>query len=112
MAADAFQVRKTNIAAYGRERIIANGSRIDTFLAQHGRMNPVSRETIMNEPGFQSIKAVREGRVFLVDESLVSRPTMRILDGIRLIAGILYPDIRFPSSAVSTFKHVARKKCG
>jgi iron complex transport system substrate-binding protein len=93
VAADASQVRETNIAAYGKERILAKGAEIEVFLAQQGRMNPVTIETIAQEPGFQAIKAVRNNRVFLVDERLVSRPTMRIIEGIRTIGALLYPEI-------------------
>ncbi len=94
-AADASQVRDTNIAAYGKERILAKAGEIEVFLSQQGRMNPVTIETIMQEPGFQAIKAVRNNRVFLVDERLVSRPTLRIIEGIKTIAALLYPDL-FP----------------
>ncbi len=87
----ATQVRKTNIAYFGKERLISRGNDVDVFLAQHGRMNPVSREIIMNEPGFSAIKAVKEHRVYIIEESLVSRPTLRILDGIERINSILYP---------------------
>jgi iron complex transport system substrate-binding protein len=100
VAADAFQVRETNIADYGKERILAKAEEIDVFLAQQGRMNPVTREAIMNEPGFPAINAVRQGKVFLVDERLVSRPTMRILDGVRQVNAILYPGL-LPSSEES-----------
>lgn len=98
VAADASQVRETNIAAYGKERILAKGAEIEVFLAQQGRMNPVTMETIMQEPGFQAIKAVRNNRVFLVDERLVSRPTPRIIVGINTIAALLYPEL-FPGGA-------------
>lgn len=96
VAADASAVRETNIAEYGKERILSRAGEIDVFLAQHGRMNPVSREKIMAEPGFSAIRAVRQGAVHLVDEELVSRPTPRLLIGIRQIAALLYPEI-FPS---------------
>ncbi len=59
LAADAEQVRETNIAAYGKERLLSRGSEIDIFLAQEGKMNPVGEEIIRDEPGFQAIKAVR-----------------------------------------------------
>ena len=95
IASDAEQVRETNIAAYGKERILAKGAEIEVFLAQQGRMNPVTVENIMQEPGFQAIKAVRSNRVFLIDERLVSRPTLRIIEGIRTIAALLYPEL-FP----------------
>ena len=92
VAADAAQVRDTNIAAYGKERILSKAQEIDIFLAQNGRMNPVSVADIMREPGFEVIKAVREDQVFLVDEAMVSRPTMDLLNGIVFIRSLLYPD--------------------
>ena len=92
IAADAEQVRATNIAAYGKERILAKADRIDLYLAQYGRMNPVSVNDIVNEPGFGVIKAVRDNQVFLVDEEMVSRPTMSLLDGIGFVRSLLYPD--------------------
>jgi len=93
VALDASRVRNTNIAWYGKERLLEKADRIDVFLAQVGRMNPVTVEEIIREPGFAAIKAVREGRVFLVDERLVSRPTMRLLDGIRQVHALLYPGL-------------------
>jgi iron complex transport system substrate-binding protein len=45
----------------------------------------------MTEPGFKTIKAVDEGQIYLIDEQIVSRPTMRLLDGIYNIGKILYP---------------------
>ncbi|MDR9500516.1 MAG: ABC transporter substrate-binding protein [Desulfurivibrionaceae bacterium] len=92
IAADAGQVRSTNIAYYGKERILAKGGDIDVFLAQQGVMNRVDEELIRQEPGFMAIKAVQEGRICFIDEKLVSRPTLRLLEGIRQIGGMLYPE--------------------
>jgi iron complex transport system substrate-binding protein len=91
IAADAKQVRNTNIAFYGKEQLLSHGPEIDIFLAQHGRMNPVEVHTIINEPGFGAIKAVRNGQVYLIEEALVSRPTLRILDGIEELNALFYP---------------------
>jgi iron complex transport system substrate-binding protein len=91
IASDARQVRKTNIAAYSKERILNHASEIDIFLAQRGRMNPVSLQDIQEEPGFSAIKAVRENQVFLIEESLVSRPTFRILEGIERLNTLFFP---------------------
>ncbi len=91
VASDARAVRHTNIAFYGKERILAHAEEIDVYLAQRGPMNHVTREMILHEPGFQAIKAVRQGKVYIIDEKLVSRPTVRLLQGIKLIRGYLYP---------------------
>lgn len=93
IAGDAEPVRGTNIAAYGKEKILSHAAEIDVFLAQSGPMNRITVDLIRNEPGFSSIKAVQAKQIFLIDEVLVSRPTVRLLDGMRSIAGILYPDI-------------------
>lgn len=97
VAADADSVRGTNIAFFGKERILARGHRIDIYLAQRGPMNQTTIEQIRSEPGFGAIKAVREGQIHLIDEAIVSRPTLRLITGICQIGTILYPDI-FPVS--------------
>ncbi len=91
IAADAEQVRKTNIAYFGKEQLLSRGAEIDIFLAQQGKMNPVDVETIINEPGFGAIKAVQNNRVYLIREELVSRPTFRILDGIEQLNTLFFP---------------------
>jgi iron complex transport system substrate-binding protein len=91
IAADAPQVRQTNIADYGKERLLARGEEIDVFVAQRGRMNPVSEKDILEEPGFGAIRAVRQGRIVLVPEALVSRPTPRLAEGIEQLHHALYP---------------------
>lgn len=93
IAQDAKPVRGTNIAAYGKEKILARARDIDVYLAQKGIMNRVSVEEIFNESGFGAIKAVREKNVFLVDEVIVARPTMRLLKGIRTIQDLIYPEL-------------------
>jgi iron complex transport system substrate-binding protein len=92
IATDARQVRDTNIASYSKERILAHAAEIDVFIAQQGRMNQVDLDTIRNETGFMAIKAVRRNNIVLIDEHLVSRPTLRLIQGIRELHGRLYPD--------------------
>jgi iron complex transport system substrate-binding protein len=92
VARDAQPVRDTNIAAYGKERILAQASEIDVFLAQSGTMNPASIAMIRTESGFQAIRAVKSNQIYIIDERLVSRPTLRLLDGIFEIGKILYPN--------------------
>ena len=94
VATDAIPRRSTNIADYGKERILSHSNDIDVFLAQNGRMNRVDKMTILEEPGFKSIKAVRDGKVYLIDEKEVSRPTLRLLLGIQQLYEIFYPTSR------------------
>jgi iron complex transport system substrate-binding protein len=92
VAADAVPVRRGSlIAPYGKERILAHADEIEIFLAQRGTMNRVTVDTILKEPGFQVIAAVRKKRVYLVDETIVSRPGPRLLQGIDYLYGVLHP---------------------
>ncbi len=46
-----------------------------------------------NDPAWCSLRAVREGRVFAVDAgSFFSKPNIRTVAGIEMLAGILHPD--------------------
>ena len=91
VADDATSRHGTNIADYGLERMLDRGARIDVYLAQRGTMNDVTINDIKNGPAASRIKAVLSGNVFLVDEHLVSRPTMRLLQGIETVYQLLHP---------------------
>jgi len=93
VAADAKPVRKTNIAGYGKERILSRAAQIDVYLAQSGAMNRPTVAMIKSESGFKAIKAVKGNQIFIIDERIVSRPTLRLLEGIYEIGKILYPDV-------------------
>jgi iron complex transport system substrate-binding protein len=93
VAGDAKSVRNTNIARYGKERILSHAAQIDVYLAQFGAMNRPTVAVIKKEPGFKAIKAVKNNQIFVIDEQLVSRPTLRLLEGIHEIGKILYPDV-------------------
>ena len=92
IAVDAKPVRNTNIAYYGKERLLSRASEIDVYLAQYGAMNRPTVAIIKQEPGFQVIKAVAQDQIYIVDEKIVSRPTMRLLVGIYTIGKYLYPE--------------------
>ncbi|MCK5312610.1 MAG: ABC transporter substrate-binding protein [Desulfobacteraceae bacterium] len=93
VAIDAKASRNTNIANYGKEKILSHALKIDVFLAQKGVMNNITKTIIKNEPGFQVIKAIANDQIYLIDEEIISRPGFRLLKGIKTIGKILYPDI-------------------
>ena len=92
VAKDAQERHGTNIADYGKEHILSQADEIDVYLAQKGTMNHATVRQIDAESGFRIIKAVREGQIYIVDEKIVSRPTLRLLDGIYEIGRFLYPE--------------------
>ncbi len=93
IAKEARALHDSNIAAFGKERILSHAAEIDVYLAQKGPMNQPSLDTIRHEPGFEIIKAIRDNNIALINEQLISRPTMRLLQGIYRIGHILYPSI-------------------
>ena len=99
VAGDAKPVRNTNIAGYGKERILSRARQIDVYLAQSGAMNRPTVAMIKSESGFNAIKAVYDDQIFIIDEQIVSRPTLRLLEGIYEIGKILYPDIFYTNRA-------------
>ncbi len=109
LAADAARRENLNISFYGKERILSRADKIDVFLAQSGVMNPVTKEIIVREPGFDVIKAVKNNRVYLVDEKKVSRPTPGLLTGILEIGNILYPSL-FAGNELNSVSPLALKK--
>lgn len=90
VATDAEASRGTNIGNYGKEKILSRAAEIDVFLAQNGAMNQVSVDMIKNEPGFGIIKAVKNNEIYIIDETIVSRPCFRLLQGVEQINRILY----------------------
>ena len=108
VAQDAEARHGTNIADYGKERILSRGKAIDVFLAQKGAMNHPTIGQITQEPGFKTIKAVQQGQILIVDEKIVSRPTLRLLDGIHEIGRFLYPEIFNDTSQLKTIPVLSR----
>jgi iron complex transport system substrate-binding protein len=51
--------------------------------------------TLAQRPGYSAIPAVVGGKVFSLDDDLVSRPGPRIVEGVREMARALHPDV-FP----------------
>lgn len=61
--------------------------------------NPgVTLARVKSRPGFDGISAVHQGRVYIVNSDLISRPGPRIVQGLLLLAEALHPGA-FPAAA-------------
>ncbi|MFP4672550.1 MAG: ABC transporter substrate-binding protein, partial [Desulfohalobiaceae bacterium] len=89
IAQDAKQVRGTNIAEYGKERLMSKAEDIQVYLSQKGPMNQPSKREIRNEPGLHMLEAIKKDEIYIIEEELVSRPTLRLAKGISSIGGHL-----------------------
>lgn len=82
----------SSIAAYGVETLLQQAETIDAYVVQSGAMNPInSIDNVAKRPGFEAIKAIRDGNVFIISEKLISSPTFRYAQGVRELQMMLYP---------------------
>ncbi|MFQ5859929.1 MAG: ABC transporter substrate-binding protein [Dehalococcoidia bacterium] len=56
---------------------------------------PEGPQAIRDIPAFQSLSAVKAGRVYAVDGSLLSIPGPRIVEGLKELARLLWPESRY-----------------
>lgn len=94
VAADAKPISPgSSIAPFGAERILEQADSIDVYVSQRGAMNAGGDfHSISIRPGFDTLKAVRDGRVYVINEKLISSPTFRYYKGVRELARYLYPE--------------------
>ena len=84
----------STIAEYGIERVLEKADDIDVYVSQRGAMNSGgSLESIAERDSYGVIKAVKDNRVYTINEKLISSPTFRYVKGVREMARFLYPDI-------------------
>lgn len=85
----------SSIASFGEEQLFALADAIDVYIVQQGAMNAGdSPEAIAARPGFDTIKAIQEGQVYVIDEGIISAPSFRFVDGVKEIVSFLYPDLQ------------------
>lgn len=82
-------VTEEGYVAYSVEQLVAADP--DVYLSTLGSMSAPS--DITGRPGYENLSAVAGGRVYLLDDNLVSRPGPRIVEGVRQIAEVLHPDV-------------------
>jgi len=77
-------------AQFSAEEIIAQDPEIIILGdANYG----VTVESVKERPGWGVITAVKEGAIYPIDDTLVSRPGPRIVDGLEELAGIIHPEL-------------------
>ena len=111
LAADAQPVEKgSSFAAFGIERILENADRIDVYVSQRGAMNAGGNLISIGErDGFDTIKAVKENRVYLITDKLINSPTFRFQKGITEMARFLYPELMDDVSAFANEDTATRR---
>jgi len=82
-------------AAYPRispEAVVARDPEIILFPHQHGTGDIFAQE-IINRPGWGTITALREGKIFGLEADKFSRPGPRLVEAVEELAVIFYPEL-------------------
>lgn len=74
------------VADYGPERLLSKADEVDIFISQEGVMNPGTLKQLKARDIYRPLKAFVTGRVYKIDESILSRPTPSLLEGLAQIA--------------------------
>lgn len=83
-----------SIAAFGEEKLLSKAADIEIYVAQKGAMNlNVSKDIIEKRPGFNTIKAVKDNKIIIIDEKLISSPTFRFVSGVTELQKAMYPEL-------------------
>lgn len=81
-------VAEEGYVAYSLEQLLTDDPEV--YLATKGSMSDPTQ--INARAGYSALAAVKNGRVYVLDDNLVSRPGPRLIQGIRQVAEALHPD--------------------
>jgi iron complex transport system substrate-binding protein len=81
-------VTQEGYVAFSVEQLVAEDPVV--YLATLGSMS--DPDDLASRPGYADIDAVKTGRVYVLEDNLVSRPGPRVIEGVRLIAEALHPE--------------------
>jgi iron complex transport system substrate-binding protein len=56
----------------------------------------VTADVVAARPGWGGMTAVRDGAIHPVDDTLVTRPGPRLVDGLRSLIGAIHPEVELP----------------
>jgi len=72
------------------EAVIDRNPQVIVFPNYHGTEGFLANE-IMSRPGWSTVDAVTEGRIYGIDPDIVSRPGPRIAEAVEKLAALFYP---------------------
>jgi len=81
-------VAQEGYVPYSLEQLVKDNPYV--YLSTKGSMS--DPEDIAVRPGYEQLAAVEQGRIYLLDDNLVSRPGPRIAEGLKQIAQGIHPE--------------------
>jgi len=82
-------VKEKGYVGYSVEQLVTDQP--DVYLGTLSSIGDAA--TLAKRPGYSAIAAIKAGRVFSLNDNLVSRPGPRVVEGVREIAAALHPDL-------------------
>lgn len=64
----------------------------DVILGPATHQSGLVLDDLRRRPGWQTLRAVRAGRVHVIEDNLISRPGPRLVEGLEQVARALYPE--------------------
>ncbi|WIF95443.1 ABC transporter substrate-binding protein [Caminicella sporogenes] len=112
VASDAKPIQEgSSIAAYGIERILEKAKEIDVYVSQRGVMGAGGNyHSISIRPGFKAINAVKNKRIFEINQKIISSPTFRYIKGVKELCRMFYPEIFDDLSVYNSDKEITREE--
>ncbi len=90
-ARNAGSVLQGEWATISREELLQQDP--DFILLGDALYGGVTPEAVAARPGWETLTAVKEGRVYEFDDNTVSRPGPRMVDGLESLAKLLHPEL-------------------
>jgi hypothetical protein len=78
------------------------GKNPEIIISLYGTMHYATLEDMKQRSGWNTILAIKNGKVYLFDENLFVRPGPRIVEGLKVLTKALHPEL-FGEATLSTF---------
>jgi len=65
----------------------------DIILLGDATLGGVTVEQVRSRPGWNALSALKNGKIFTIDDDLVARPGPRLVDGLELLAQYIHPEL-------------------
>lgn len=76
---------------FNKEQFIHENPEVIIILSKSREDFSKTKERLKNEDQFEGVKAIRTGRIYLLDENLSTRPGPRLIDAFAELARLLHP---------------------
>lgn len=78
-------------AQYSLESLIEKDPEI--YITNTFNMEVKGSSNIKDRPGFEGIKAIKDGNIKILDGNLLSRPSQRVIEALELMAKAIHPEL-------------------